>query len=70
MNRAAWLQDRRMRKFRDVLSRWEVGGLSMLEAGGACHIQPLARRVEQSYRVGILKRLVAEEGLEPPTRGL
>jgi hypothetical protein len=23
MNRAAWLQDRRMQKFRDVLSRWE-----------------------------------------------
>jgi len=25
MNRAAWLQDRRMKKFRDVLSRWEAG---------------------------------------------
>jgi hypothetical protein len=23
MNRAVWLQDRRMQKFRDVLSRWE-----------------------------------------------
>jgi transposase len=33
MNRATWLQDRRMQKFRDVLSRWEAGGLSMLEAG-------------------------------------
>jgi hypothetical protein len=33
MNRAAWLQDRRMQKFRDVLSRWEAGDLSMLEAG-------------------------------------
>jgi Helix-turn-helix domain len=33
MNRAAWLQDRRMKKFRDVLSRWEAGELSMLEAG-------------------------------------
>src|ERR1700692_4571684 len=33
MNRAAWLQDRRMQKFRDVLSRWERGDLSMLEAG-------------------------------------
>ena len=33
MKRAAWLQDRRMQKFRDVLSRWEVGGLSMMEAG-------------------------------------
>src|ERR1700682_982451 len=33
MNRAAWLQDRRMQKFRDVLSRWERGDLSMMEAG-------------------------------------
>lgn len=33
MNRAAWLQDRRMQKFRDVLSRWERGELSMAEAG-------------------------------------
>lgn len=33
MNRATWLQDRRMQKFRDVLSRWERGSLSMLEAG-------------------------------------
>src|SRR3954452_15104105 len=33
MNRAAWLQDRRMKKFVDVLSRWESGELSMMEAG-------------------------------------
>ena len=33
MNRATWLQDRRMQKFRDVLSRWEAGELSMIEAG-------------------------------------
>jgi len=33
MNRATWLQDRRMQKFRDVLSRWESGCLSMMEAG-------------------------------------
>ena len=33
MNRTAWLQDRRMEKFRDVLSRWERRELSMLEAG-------------------------------------
>ena len=33
MNRTAWLQDRRMQKFRDVLSRWDRGELSMLEAG-------------------------------------
>jgi transposase len=33
MNRTAWLQDRRMDKFRDVLSRWERRELSALEAG-------------------------------------
>jgi hypothetical protein len=33
MNRATWLQDRRMQRFRDVLSRWEAGELSMMEAG-------------------------------------
>ena len=29
MNRATWLQDRRMQKFRDVLSRWEAGELGI-----------------------------------------
>ena len=33
MKRAARLQDRRMQKFRDVLSRWNGGDLSMMEAG-------------------------------------
>ena len=33
MNRAGWLQDRRMKKIRDVLSRWERKELSGLEAG-------------------------------------
>ena len=33
MERAAWLQDRRMQKFRDVLSWWASGELSMMEAG-------------------------------------
>jgi transposase len=33
MNRATLLQGRRMRKFRDVLSRWEAGELSMMDAG-------------------------------------
>ena len=32
MNRTAWLQERRMLKFRDVLSRWEASKLSALEA--------------------------------------
>ena len=33
MKRAALLQERRMQKFRDVLSRWEAGGLSLKDAG-------------------------------------
>jgi transposase len=33
MTRTAWLQDRRMQKFREVLSRWDGGDLSMQEAG-------------------------------------
>jgi hypothetical protein len=33
MNRTEWLQDRRMQKFRDVLSRWEAKKISALEAG-------------------------------------
>jgi transposase len=33
MNRATWLQGRRMLKFRDVLNRWERRELSMMEAG-------------------------------------
>jgi len=32
MNRTAWLQERRMLKFRDVLSRWEASELSAFEA--------------------------------------
>ena len=32
MNRTTWLQDRRMQKFRDVLSRWERKELSAMEA--------------------------------------
>ena len=32
MNRSDWREDRRMQKFRDVLSRWEAGALSQLEA--------------------------------------
>src|ERR1700730_14067599 len=33
MNRATWLQGRRMQKFRDVLSRGERRELSMIDAG-------------------------------------
>ena len=33
MGRTAWLQDRRVQKFRDVSSRWKPAVLSMTEAG-------------------------------------
>src|SRR6202166_386815 len=33
MNRTAWLQGRRLQKFRVVVSRWEAGVLSMKDAG-------------------------------------
>ena len=32
MKRAALLQERPMQKFGDVLSRWEAGGLSLIDA--------------------------------------
>ena len=32
MTRTAWLRDRRMQKFLDVLSRWERSALSALDA--------------------------------------
>src|SRR5258708_26648223 len=56
MNRAAWLQDRRMQKFRDVLSRWERGDLSMMEAGELLGVsQRQFRRYPDPY---------AEDGLD------
>src|SRR4029453_15330308 len=47
MNRTTWLQDRRMQKFRDVLGRWESGGLSMMEAGG---VLGMSERQFRRYR--------------------
>jgi hypothetical protein len=56
MKRAAWLQDRRMQKFLDVLSRWESKDLSMLEAG---ELLGMSERQFRRYR-----DRYAEEGLE------
>src|SRR5262249_17723459 len=47
MNRATWLQDRRMQKFRDVLSRWERKELSAMEAG---EILGVSERQLRRYR--------------------
>jgi hypothetical protein len=55
-NRAAWLQDRRMQKLHDVLSRWEAGSLSMMEAA---ELLGMSERQFRRYR-----RRYEEEGLE------
>jgi len=47
MNRTTWLQDRRMQKFRDVLSRWESKELSAMEAG---EILGMSERQFRRYR--------------------
>jgi transposase len=55
MNRTTWLQDRRMKKFRDVLSRWEGKELSAMEAG---ELLGFSERQFRRYR-----RRYEEEGL-------
>src|SRR5436305_4480209 len=55
MNRTTWLQDRRMQKFRDVLSRWERKELSAMEAG---EILGCSERQFRRYR-----RRYEDEGL-------
>jgi transposase len=56
MNRTAWLQERRMQKFCDVLSRWEAGGLSLKDAADLLGIsERQLRRWRERYE---------EEGLD------
>ncbi len=56
MNRTEWLQDRRMQKFRDVLSRYDSKSLSSLEAA---EILGMSERTFRRYR-----RRYEEDGLE------
>ena len=56
MNWATWLQDRRMQKFRDVLTRWERGSLSMMEVG---ELLGMSERQFRRYR-----NRYEEDGLE------
>jgi hypothetical protein len=64
MNRTAWLQDRRMQKFRDVLNRWERKpsrrGLATAERAAASQRRPAltasARAVREQAQVGTKKR--------------
>jgi transposase len=55
MDRTQWLQDRRMQKFRDVLSRWERRELSAMEAG---EVLGMSERQFRRYR-----QRYEEEGL-------
>ena len=56
MTRTAWLQERRMRKFQDVLGRWEARRLSALEAAELLGVSERSfRRWRQRYE---------EEGLD------
>jgi transposase len=56
MNRTAWLQDRRMERFCDVLGRWERKELSAAEAG---EILGCSERQFRRYR-----RRYEEDGLD------
>lgn len=61
MNRTAWLQDRRMQKFRDVLSRWERKELSAMEAAEIFGVSErqfrrYRRRYEEEGFAGLLDR--------------
>src|SRR5215216_6583276 len=56
MNRTTWLQDRRMQKFRDVLSRWERRELSGM---AAAELLGCSERQFRRYR-----RRYEEEGLD------
>src|SRR5437588_7475603 len=66
MNRTAWLQDRRMQKFRDVLSRWERKELSALEAGEILgmserQFRRYRRRYEEDGLAGLIDRRLGKE---------
>jgi helix-turn-helix protein len=61
MNRTTWLQDRRMEKFRSVLSRWESRELSAQEAGEllGCserQFRRYRRRYEEEGQAGLVDR--------------
>jgi len=66
MNRTTWLQDRRMQKFRDVLSRWERKELSALEAGEILGVSErqfrrYRRRYEDDGLAGLVDRRLGKE---------
>ena len=76
MNRTAWLQDRRMAKFCDVLSRWKARELSAQEAGEilGCserQFRRSRRRYEEEGLTGLFdKRLGKASTLDDATSEL
>jgi transposase len=59
MNRTAWLQDRKMQKFKDVLGRWETKKLSGLEAAEILGVSERTfRRCRQRYEESGIEGLV------------
>ena len=77
MGRTAWLQDRRMKKFLDVLGRYEKRKLSALEAGESlgCSERQFRRwrdRYEEEGLNGLIERAPRRDppcgapGNEPP----
>lgn len=69
MNRTTWLQDRRMQKFRDVLSRWERSELSMMEAGELLGMSERQfRRYRERYEEDGLEGLIDRRGKRSPKR--
>ena len=74
MNRAAWLQDRRMQKFRDVLSRWERRELSVLEAGEMLgmserQFRRYRERYEEEGLAGLVDRRLGKPSAKRVPRG-
>src|SRR5215468_10721906 len=68
MKRTTWLQDRRMQKFRDVLSRWERKELSAMEAGEllGCserQFRRYRRRYEEDGLAGLADRRLGKASM-------
>src|ERR1700745_2344667 len=71
MNRATWLQDRRMQKFLDVLGRWQAGELSMMEAGELLGMSERQfRRYRDRYEEDGLEGLVDRRVGKPSAKGV
>src|SRR5207248_9799838 len=69
MNRTTWLQDRRMQKFRDVLSRWERRELSMMEASELLgmserQFRRYRERFEEEGEAGLIDRRLGKASPE------